>query len=677
MSKSRINISLLDLNHTTTGLHASTMPLGIGLLASYLLANLPPDSIDVSLYKFTDNLCTDAARKIDVIGFSMYSWNTRLNLYFAQELKLENPAATVVCGGPNINYTDEWVMEFLKTNPFIDYLIPFDAEIPLLDIVKEKLPHDGIWERQITGAYYLSEEGTALIFQESQAKLHSLSEAPSPYLTGLMDKFFPTQDSLYKLAPFIETNRGCPYHCTFCHTSHDKYSNLLYKDLAVIEAEILYFAERLKDYPNVKLYIADNNFGMFNRDNEIADIVKRCQEQYGWPHFIDTTVGKSRVDNILGVMRKMRPGTITVTMSTQSMTPEVLVNIKRKNLSQKDFLYFQDELSKSDGSHQHSSNSEIIIGLPGETRESFFSSVEKLVGLGIDIINPYTLMVLRGTKLGDQIRERQDEYCLRYRIVPKQFGKYNKQLVVDTEEVAVATPTMSFADYLECRALGFILQAVYKNEIFRIPIQMLRLRSLNVFDWLLHIISLIKGDGGKLGNIFNSFIKDAEDELWESEEALHEFFEQESNYKALLDGKYGENLLAKYFYLFQINVFDELMDVVFHATEEALATTRDGNIIDYLREYKEYCNRTKRVSRLFDEHFDFEPFSMALAYDFEAEGEDLLNLRKQEKIVTFGFAESTKVIVRNLKNEVNASYSIQQFLRVNAKSLYPTRISTT
>lgn len=672
-----MNISLLDLNHTTTGLHTSTMPLGIGLLASYLLAKLPHESINVSLYKFTDNLNADSARKIDVIGFSMYSWNTRLNLHFAQQLKRQNPAATVVCGGPNISYTDDWVSGFLKSNSFIDYLIPFDGEIPLLNIVKEKLSHNDPRNASITGAYYLSEEGRALIFQESQIKLSSLSEAPSPYLAGIMDKFFPTRDSVYKLSPFIETNRGCPYKCTFCHTSHEKYNNLLYKDLDAIDAEIQFFAKRLKDYPNLKLYIADNNFGMFNRDNEIADIIKRCQDQYGWPRFIDTTVGKSRIDNILTVMRKMRPGTIPVTMSTQSMTPEVLVNVKRKNLPQKDFLYFQNELSKSDGAQQHSSNSEIIIGLPGETRESFFSSVEKIIALGIDIICPYTLMVLKGTQLGDQIHARRDEYCLRYRIVPKQFGKYSNQLVIDTEEVAVATPTMTFADYLECRALAFFLWTVYKNDIFRIPIKILRHRSLSVFEWLLRIMSLVKGDNGKLGSLFNSFLKDTEDELWESEDALRDFFKHETNYQALLDGKYGENLLSKYLFLLQIDAFDELINIVFQATEETLSTEKDANIISYIREYREYCNRTKRVSQLFDEHFAFEPFSMELSYDFESDSEDLLNPMKQMKIITFGYAESTKMIVRNLKNDVNASYSIQQFLRLNAKSLYPTRISTT
>ena len=98
--KGILKIALLDLNHTTTGLHTCTMPLGIGLLASYLLEKLPKGSIDVWLYKFADDLTADLAQKFDIVGFSMYSWNTNLNRFFAERIKQENPQAIVVCGGP-------------------------------------------------------------------------------------------------------------------------------------------------------------------------------------------------------------------------------------------------------------------------------------------------------------------------------------------------------------------------------------------------------------------------------------------------------------------------------------------------------------------------------------------------------------------------------------------------
>ena len=114
------------------------------------------------------------------------------------------------------------------------------------------------------------------------------------------------------------------------------------------------------------------------------------------------------------------------------------------------------EASKEQPSNQQNlSSSGIIIGLPGETRQSFFETVEKIMGMGINSFIPYTLMVLKGTPLGDEIYERRNEYVIKNRIVPQQFGRYEGRLVLDTEEVAVGTPTMTHDDYLECRSLCF------------------------------------------------------------------------------------------------------------------------------------------------------------------------------------------------------------------------------
>ena len=42
-------------------------------------------------------------------------------------------------------------------------------------------------------------------------RIKSLDEIPSPYLTGILDEFFDG-----RLVPMIQTNRGCPFSCTFC-----------------------------------------------------------------------------------------------------------------------------------------------------------------------------------------------------------------------------------------------------------------------------------------------------------------------------------------------------------------------------------------------------------------------------------------------------------------------------
>ena len=681
--KGILKIALLDLNHTTTGLHTCTMPLGIGLLASYLLEKLPKGSIDVWLYKFADDLTADLAQKFDIVGFSMYSWNTNLNRFFAERIKQENPQAIVVCGGPNITYQNEWIRSFMLRYPFIDYLVPFNGEIPLLSIVEWELFGNNQKARSVQGAYYLEGDEKCLIFKEPHMKLESLSEAPSPYLSGLMDKFFPSLRSPYKLAPFVETNRGCPYQCTFCHIAHENYNKLLYKNIDIFKAEMELFAERMKNYPDIPLYIADNNFGMFNRDNEIADIIRTHQDNSGWPVFIDVTVGKSRVENILQVVKKLKPGTLSVFMSAQSMTPEVLKNIKRKNLSPDAFQYLQHglmEASKEQPSNQQNlSSSGIIIGLPGETRQSFFETVEKIMGMGINSFIPYTLMVLKGTPLGDEIYERRNEYVIKNRIVPQQFGRYEGRLVLDTEEVAVGTPTMTHDDYLECRSLCFFLQVVYGNDLFQSHIQLLRKHSCSVFEWILDIMATVRKDQGKLGRLFQSFYADTVGELWDSEEAAHTFFEKEDNYNALMEGKYGANLMAKYTFLSRMECFNEWVDVVFEATRDALMkklvdVAENKEVADFLDEFKEYCLRVKNIARFFEDGFEAKPFTMRLRYDFnDIDLNNIIRMNREPNEVTFSFSDTSKAIIANIKQDKNWRYKLQQLIRLKngAASIYP------
>ena len=678
-----LKIAFLDLNHTTKGLHTSTMPLGIGLLAAYLIENLPKDSLEIRLYKFTEDIVADLENKVDVIGFSMYSWNASLNRFFAERIKLRNPEALVVCGGPDITYKDKWIRDYLEKYSYVNYLIPFNAEIPLLGIIKSIFFSDNLASSSVQGAYYLAGENKQLVYKELETKLESLNLAPSPYLTGLMDKFFPTANSAFKLAPFIETNRGCPDQCTFCHTANEKYNKPIYKDNEIFQAEMELFAQRMKNYPDVPLYIADNNFGMFNRDNEIADIIRTHQDASGWPVFIDVTVGKSRVDNILQVVKKLKPGTLSVFMSAQSMTPQVLKNIKRKNLTPDQFEYLQQGLLASTegetADQKNLSSSGIIIGLPGETRQSFFDTVEKIMALGINGFIPYTLMVLKGTPLGDDIYELKNEYIVKHRIVPQQFGKYDGHLVLDTEEVAVGTPTMTFDDYLECRSLCFFLQVVYGNDLFMNHIQLLRMHSCDVFKWILDIMAAVKVDEGKLGKLFRSFYTDTCDELWDSEDQVRTFFEDEENYKALMDGKYGANLMSKYTFLSRMECFNEWVDVVFRMTRATLLEKinneqEKGLIDDFFSEFKTYCLRVKNVASFFEDGFTAKPFTIRIRYDFNnIDAANILKSASEPRDITFAFSETSKAIIANTKQDQNWRYKLQQLIRIKnaAENLYP------
>ena len=66
-------------------------------------------------------------------------------------------------------------------------------------------------------------------------RIKDLDEIPSPYLNGMMDKFFDG-----KLTPFLETNRGCPFTCSFCHTGSDYFHKLKLKVSIVTKSKIFF-----------------------------------------------------------------------------------------------------------------------------------------------------------------------------------------------------------------------------------------------------------------------------------------------------------------------------------------------------------------------------------------------------------------------------------------------------
>ena len=68
--------------------------------------------------------------------------------------------------------------------------------------------------------------------------------------------------------------------------------------------DLLYIAERVK--PEITLCFADDNFGMYARDVEIADYIGWLQDHYSWPRYIRTTTGKNNGERIIQVMRKTR-----------------------------------------------------------------------------------------------------------------------------------------------------------------------------------------------------------------------------------------------------------------------------------------------------------------------------------------------------------------------------------
>ena len=445
-----LKIFMGDLTHETVVLVSDTIPINIGYIGSYA-KKIWGDDIEVSLFKYPQQMLEAIkADSPDVLALSNYSWNSHLSERVAQFAKQVNPAAITVQGGTNFPHETPQCLEFFLRRPGTDIHVELEGEISFSNLIGCVLDarNGGIavLDAPIDGCMFvqpstrLSDE-PVLVRGVLPPRIRDLEVIPSPYLNGMLDHFFDG-----RLTPFLETNRGCPFKCTFCPTGTDYFQKTNMFSIERVREEIEYIAPRVSAVGIVNLHIADTNFGMYPRDREVCDALRQVHDKYGWPLQIMATTG-----NIF-----------SVNMSVQSMDETVLTNIKRDNIKLDDYKAINQHLNGIG----RATKGELIIGMPGETKESFLRGLDQLIYAGVSSICVYTLMLLNGTEFQDPDYRRRFGIKGKFRIVPLDFGEYEGVRVLDYEEVGVQTTDMSFNDYLFLRGFALLVETLHNGRPF-------------------------------------------------------------------------------------------------------------------------------------------------------------------------------------------------------------------
>ena len=542
MRKCPLRVYMCDLTHDTIVLVSDTIPINIGFIGAYAKKVLS-DDVEISLFKYpVSAIEAIEASPPDVVALSNYSWNSKLSERVVRLAKECNPNVVTVQGGTNFPHREKQQLEFLCSRPATDIFVELEAEISFSELLRRILvARDGgsrVFDGPIPGCVYIVPESRrtdapTLMRGDCPPRLRNLDDIPSPYLNGILERFFDG-----RLTPFLETNRGCPFKCTFCHTGADYFQKINNFSLDRIREEIAYVAPRAASLGIVNLHLADTNFGMYPRDREICLALLESKNRTGWPQQVMATTGKNNKERVIEITNIL--GNIfSVNMSVQSMDSDVLVNIKRDNIRVDAYTQINQHLNEQG----RSTKGELIIGLPGETKDSFVRGLEQVIAAGVSNVCYYTLMLLHGTEFKDPDYREQFGIEGKYRIVPLNFGEYGGERVFDVEEVAFVTGTMPFEDYLWIRGLCLFVEAMHNDRPFEELILYGMELGLTRFQLLKRAYDSLDRAPVQVREIVERFMEETKTELWDSEEELEDSYRHDENYVRLCKGEVGSNLI--------------------------------------------------------------------------------------------------------------------------------------
>ena len=365
-----------------TTLNAKYIHTAFGL--RYLLANLGPLRPDACLAEFDINQRPlDIAEALlacnpKIIGFGVYIWDVVPTIEVIAAVKRVRPDIKIILGGPEVSYETE-------NQPivqFADHVITSEADLKFAEVCRTLLERRPPARRGAAcDLDCAGPEAGAPLPKIIPAELPDFSQIILPY-----DLY--TDDDIAHRIIYVEASRGCPFTCEFCLSS---------LDIPVRQVPLpalLEQLQRLLDRGLKQFKFVDRTFNL-NVDISKA-ILEFLLERHQPGHFFHFEMIPDRLpESLREVIAKFPPGALQFEVGVQTFNEAVGQLISRRQ----DYEKLEDNfrfLRSETGVHIHA---DLIVGLPGETLESFAAGFDRLLALGPQEIQVGILKRLRGTPI--------------------------------------------------------------------------------------------------------------------------------------------------------------------------------------------------------------------------------------------------------------------------------------
>ena len=385
-----------------------------------------------------------ALAKDTVVGFSCYMWSRNYSLKLAEKIKQINPNVVIVFGGPEMEIEK---IDFFERYPFIDVHVIQEGEVAFKSVL------DNLSNLAAVPGIIYNDSGKTK--RTSVAKrILDLDTLPSPYLNGVFDKILRDNPDL-KFVTTLESNRGCPYQCTFCDWGSLTYNKIRKFSLERVFKEIEW---TIQNEQIVGIDIADANFGIFEqRDSAIVDKIIEEQNKVGRTIAFGTNYAKNQNATVVHMVKRLAEQTDTTryhTVSLQTLNDRVLETIKRKNLAVNKIK----EVFSICSQNELNLKIELILGLPDDTLEDFKETFYKLYEISPDImIQTYRLLGLNNSELF-LIKQGGVEWRTIKSFIPNDVDD-----IEETFEWVYSTNTMTNDDILEAIIFASWMTAMHSH----------------------------------------------------------------------------------------------------------------------------------------------------------------------------------------------------------------------
>ncbi len=305
-----------------------------------------------------------------VLAFSAYVWNLDLCLATAREVKEHNPSITIILGGPAATFSSSHILE---NYPCIDYITRGEGEHAFTELIKSLLE-----KKQPIGIKSISwKHGGKLIENPGRPGIERLDDVPSPYLSGVLD---PKHDIL------IETHRGCVFKCGYCLEARG-YSGIRSFSVGRVEQEV----EWAKSRGVQRISFVNSIYNINPQRVEELSVMLAKHKGSGMQFSVDTYAMLLN-EKIAGLYQKA--GIYGTDLGLQSINRETLINMRRPYISQESFR----EKHKLLRDRNIKTSIHIILGLPGDTFETFRQTFEFAASVEPTNVAAFRLLVLPGTQ---------------------------------------------------------------------------------------------------------------------------------------------------------------------------------------------------------------------------------------------------------------------------------------